>query len=232
MPPQPLIRRVRPDHDDVPLFHVKHSVTFRCRTGQISHPEPFPRRSCPQYPHTPHSPTKILGRKLDSASLYLIARRFQSPDRALNGNPVPRARDGSDGPHSPFKHRSDPAQQNIDTFTGKSRYALSGQVALARTTMSSVSGVTPSGIPDSSRRITRRSACCARLLARRTPAASTRSSVWRSPAVSSNVTGSPRKSSRTSITSRVVPGNLGGEGERPFAPACSEASTCPRSARR
>lgn len=43
-------------------------------------------------------------------------------------------------------------------------------------------------------------------LARSTPIRSTKSSVWRRPAVSATITGSPPMSSESSRISRVVPG--------------------------
>ena len=64
----------------------------------------------------------------------------------------------------------------------------------------------PSGTPEPSIRKTRRSALCARSLARPMPSFSITSSVWRSPAVSSMVTASPFSSILTSMTSLVVPG--------------------------
>ena len=71
--------------------------------------------------------------------------------------------------------------------------------------ISSPVNATISDVCSSESKSTRRSASWARAWARATPSRSISSVATRNPAVSRNVTGSPRKSIRTSITSRVVP---------------------------
>src|SRR6202521_6854 len=98
--------------------------------------------------------------------------------------------------------RIDPCSDNV-RCASESRTSLFVHTSIERPLVAALSGAPP----DASMSHRTRSADCARARARRTPSASTGSLVSRTPAVSTSTTGTPARSSATSIASRVVPGS-------------------------
>ena len=88
-------RMAAADHDDVKMFHVKHSYFPMQKLAKISSSRCFDIHPADQRIERPNRAAQFFGRQLCPvrSAQYLMPRRFHSADRAQHGNAVALSRD-------------------------------------------------------------------------------------------------------------------------------------------